>query len=376
MSFKVGILGGGLQGTEAACLTRWAGWESVLADARPAPPASGLAHHFVHLDIKNFSSLDKTFDGCDLVVPACEDLPTLELLSRWGQERGRPVAFDLDAYRLSSDKAASKDLFRRVGAPTPRAWPEAKFPLIAKPASSSGSRGVKLLENEADFKSVFGRTVPPGWVVEEYCPGPSYSLEITGRPGAYRTWLSTALEMDEIYDCREARAPAGLSAAEDRDFRDISLRVAEGLGLTGLMDVEVILTPRGFQVLEIDARLPSQTPAVVWWSCGENLLARLAADFCGIVGPETEAAPPRAVVYEQVRAEGEAITSAGEHIISAAGPLRLHEGFGGADWAVTDYRPGRETWAAILITIGATEAEVQARRRETLARISRDRRPV
>ena len=376
MTFKIGILGGGLQGTEAACLTRWAGWESILADARPTPPASGLANRFLHLDIKDFKSLDRAFGGCDLVVPACEDLPTLELLSRWGRERSRPVAFDLAAYRLSSDKAASKELFRRVGVPTPAPWPEAEYPLIAKPASSSGSRGVKLLSNEADFKALFGPTVPPGWVVEEYCPGPSYSLEVTGRPGAYHAWLCTALEMDEIYDCREVRAPAGLSDEDDLSFREISLRIAEGLQLTGLMDVEVILTPRGFRVLEIDARLPSQTPAAVWWSSGQNLLTRLAADFCGIVEPESRAERSWAVVYEQVRVQGDSVLSAGEHVISAAGPLTLSEGFCGADWGITDYRPGLESWSAILITIDRDEAKVQGRRSETLARISRNRRPA
>lgn len=377
MTFRVGILGGGLQGTEAACLARWAGWDTTLADARPAPPASGLAHRFVHLGLGDFESFDLAFSGCDLVVPACEDLPTLELLSRWGRERGNPVTFDLEAYRLSSDKVKSKELFRRVGAPTPASWPEAAYPLMAKPVSLSGSREVRLLESEKDFKAFFGREVPPGWLAEEYCPGPSYSLEVTGRPGAHRAWVCTALEMDEVHDCREVRAPAGLRAEDERAFRDISLKIAAGLGLTGLMDVETILTPEGFRVLEIDARLPSQTPAVVWWSSGENLLTRLAADFCGIVVPEAEEPrPARAVVYEHVLVEGDRVSDGlGEHVIAAAGPLTLREGFCGADWAVTDYRPGREFWTAVLITIGSTETEVRDRRRENMARIKRDRRP-
>ncbi len=369
MTFRVGILGGGLQGTEAACLARWAGWESVLVDQRPLAPAGGVADRFTALKIESPADLDRAFAGCDLVVPACEDWPTLDLLSRWGRAGGRPVAFDPEAYRLSADKARSKDLFLRAGAPTPRGWPQAEYPLIAKPVSASGSRGVRLLAGPDDFHPLFPEGDPSGWVVEEYCPGPSYSLEVTGRPGHYRAWLTTALEMDEIYDCRQVRSPAGLTAAQELYFREISLKIAETLGLYGLMDVEVILAPQGFRVLEIDARLPSQTPTVVWWATGENLLTRLAEIFC--VLPAAVAAPPapRAVIYEHVAVGPGGAVLTGEHLMASAGPLSLKENFLGADWVVTDWAPGRTTWAATLIMTGADQAEVRTKRAEVLARV-------
>jgi pyrrolysine biosynthesis protein PylC len=373
VTFRVGILGGGLQGGEAANLARWAGWESRLADERPAPPARDLADEFICLKIDGPASLDKAFAGCDLVAPACEDRPTLDILSRWGQAVGRPVAFDPEAYRGSFDKARSKDLFRRAGVPTPRPWPEAGYPCIAKPVSSSGSRGVMLLDGPADFAKKFPHGDSAGWVVEEYCPGPSYSLEVTGRPGDYRAWLVTALEMDGVWDCRQARAPAGLSDENERLFREMALTTAEALNLRGLTDIEAILTPTGFRVLEIDARLPSQTPTVVWWAAGENLLVRLAENFVDLppAAPPARAAP-RAVIYEQVAARPGGLALAGEHVLAAAGPLALKENFFGADWAVTDHRPGRRSWAAALVFIGADAEEAEARRTETLARVQKE----
>lgn len=383
MSFRLGILGGGLQGTEAAALSRWSGWETVLADGRPAPPARDLAGRFVQSEIKNFHDLDRIFGGCDLLLPACEDLPTLKLVSQWRRQGGPPVAFDLDAYMISQDKAASKDLFLASGVPTPRSHfemglpdsSEAIYPLIAKPASGSGSRGVTLLESPADFKRLFPKGDLAGWVVEEYCAGPSYSLEVTGRPGSYRAWRSTVLEMDEIYDCRQVWAPADLTGDEDEELRRISLTIAQALNLTGLMDVEVILTPQGFRVLEIDARLPSQTPSVVYWSSGENLIAHLA-DLFGLkpaLGSGLDAAPPRAVIYEQVLMSPEGCRLTGEHVISAAGPLGLRQNFFGADWALTDYQPGLSRWVAILITIAAGQAEARERRLEIMARLKAER---
>lgn len=380
MSFRLGILGGGLQGTEAAALSRWAGWETVLADGRAAPPARDLAWRFVHSEIKDFRDLDQAFGDCDLLLPACEDLPTLKLVSDWRRRGGLPVAFDLEAYLISQDKAASKDLFLAAGVPTPLSWSAAGssgsaagYPLIAKPVSLSGSRGVSFLESPADLQRLFPDGDLRGWVVEEYCDGPSYSLEVTGRPGGYQGWQTTALEMDEVYDCRQVWAPADLSADEDEELRRISLSIARALNLTGLMDVEVILSPQGFRVLEIDARLPSQTPTVVYWSSGENLIARLANlfGFNPPGRPPFEGAAPRGVIYEQVVVDSEGCRLAGEHVISAAGPLSLRQDFFGADWALTDYRPGQGRWVAILITIAASQAEARERRLEMMTRLKR-----
>lgn len=386
MTFRLGILGGGLQGTEASALSRWSGWETTLADGRSAPPARDLARRFIQLEIRSFRDLDRAFGACDLILPACEDLATLELVSAWGAHTGAPVAFDLAAYLVSRDKAASKDLFVDAAIPTPRSFPEAgprgpaasvgefPYPLIAKPVSLSGSRGVTLLESEADFNRLFPDGAAQGWVVEEYCAGPSYSLEVTGQPGDYQAWQTTALEMDEVYDCRQVWAPADLTPAEDAELREISLTIARALNLRGLMDVEVILTPQGFRVLEIDARLPSQTPAAVYWSAGENLIARLVNlfGFKPPAGPDSEG-PPRAVIYEQVVMTPNGCRLAGEHVISAAGPLSPRQDFFGADWALTDYRPGLSQWAAILITLAPTRAEALERRGEVLARLKTGR---
>lgn len=371
MTFKVGILGGGLQGVEAASLARWGAWDTILADARPRPPARDLAGRFINLNIGRLSDLDRAFPGCDLVVPACEDWPTLELLSQWSQASGQPLAFDLDAYRISSDKAKSKDLFHELEVPTPRGHPRATYPLIAKPAGLSGSRGVRLIDCQADFDQAFPGGPPEGWIVEEYCPGPSYSYEVTGRPGAYTAWLPTFLGMDEIWDCRQVLSPSGLSEALEAEFKAISLKLAEGLGLYGLMDVEVILTPTGFRVLEIDARLPSQTPTVVYWSLGENLLGTLGSLFSNVSLPPPALRPkPRPVVYEHVSVSPAGVTRAGEHIMAAASPLWLEENFFGADWGLTDYRPGSPAWSATLILMADNQGELNDKRARVWKKIS------
>jgi hypothetical protein len=55
--------------------------------------------------------------------------------------------------------------------------------------------------------------------------------------------------------------------------------------------------------------------------------------------------------------------------MAQAGPLRLEENFFGADYALTDRRPGRGDWAATLIMLAAGEAALRAKRRDVITRL-------
>ena len=76
------MVGGRLQGTEAVYLAAQAGYETVLVDRSPAPPAAGLADRHVVADVaadeRLSASLART---CDAILPACEDEATLAWLS-------------------------------------------------------------------------------------------------------------------------------------------------------------------------------------------------------------------------------------------------------------------------------------------------------
>lgn len=354
---KVAICGGGLQGAEAAYLALLAGWESLVIDRRAGCPAAGLAGRFVQEDLMEAGQLNRLLAGFDLILPACENAPFLKLLTEWGRAAGRPVAFCWPAYQISSSKIKSKEIFRQTATPTPGDWPKAGYPLVIKPESASGSKGVKVLNGPDDWPAAWPSASPPaGWLVEEYCPGPSYSLEVTGRPGRYRCWQTTEIVLDETCDCRGVLAPAGLAPDHEAELRRLAQGLAEAVGLVGLMDVEAILTPRGFRVLEIDARLPSQTPSAVYWSTGLNFLKVLAGIFLNdeaLGYPAYQPGPgDQAVILEHVLADRGWLYWRGEHIMTGGGPLTRRPGLWGADDVLTGWRPGLETWTATLICRG------------------------
>ncbi len=373
------IVGGKLQGTEAAYLAAEAGWETVLVDRRPAPPAAGLVDRHIVTDICHDEALARSIvASCDAVLPACEDEHTLAWLAARVPSWGVPFLFDMDAYAVSSSKLASNQLFADLGVPRPRPWPDCSFPLVVKPSGASGSEGVSVVCDEAGLRAARERLERAGHavVLEEYVAGPSLSIEVVSWGAAAQPLQVTGLEFDTVYDCKRVVAPIGVpdsrSAAGDwasevppgahAAFDDIACRLAGGLGLNGLMDIEVMVTDEGqLKVLEIDARLPSQTPTAVLWSSGLNLLDVLYRTVVEARPLEVDRTPRRACVYQHLHARDGALEVAGEHAMSCAAPLRRVPDFFGADEALTDFRPGAGEWAATIICAASSLAEARAR---------------
>ena len=181
--------------------------------------------------------------------------------------------------------------------------------------------------------------------------------------------------MDAGYDCKRVRAPASVSAELTREMERLAAGLAEALGLRGLMDLEVILHDGRLKLLEIDARLPSQTPIAVFWSTGYNLVEAL-----GALARDPEGAPPpplppaagwRAAVLEHVHVTAGRLEVCGEHVLARRGPLRVERDFFGAEEAITDRVPGRSDWVATLLSSGRDAGQAWSRRCDAVEAIRR-----
>ena len=359
---RVGIIGGALQGVETAYLARKAGWEVVVADRRSKVPAAGLCDRFVRIDAAAENDLNDALRKIDLIIPAMENDAALSCLSRWTRDKGIPFAFDPAAYAVSSSKTESSRLFSRCGVSTPRPWPGCGLPVVVKPDRGSGSRGVKVFYDSQSVRTFINGAERKS-VVQQFVSGPSYSMEVIGGPGGYAPLQVTDLFMDEGFDCKRVTAPTVLSQPLVSEFEGISVLLADTLNLKGLMDVEVILHDDELYVLEIDARFPSQTPTVVYWNSGVNMVEVMGDLFVeNKLKYEQKYHISKGVVYEHIKASAGRLETAGEHIISSAGPLSLRNDFFGADEALTDYLPGCDAWAATLIVSGNSRKDAWEKR--------------
>lgn len=370
MSMLVAIIGGNLQGVEAAYLAKKVGWEVLLIDKNPRAGASLMCDRFLPLTITAQSDPHEILKDVDLIIPALENNGVLGILKKWSLETAIPLAFDMEAYSVSSSKKKSDRIFREIHIGAPKPWPECGFPVVVKPDSESGSRGVKIIHDEKELSSSYpSEDSLSKMVAQEYLEGPSYSIEVIGLPGNYIPLQVTELYMDSDYGCKRVLAPSGLDSRLVREFEQMAIRIAERIGLKGLMDVEVILHDGELKALEIDARLPSQTPTAVFQSTGINMVKLLGELFLTGKMNINNTNRPQTTIYEHIKVIKNHIEAMGEHIMSGIGPLKLFQGLFGADEVITNYHPDRNEWVATLILKGKNTEEVLGKKQETYENI-------
>ncbi len=374
---RIAIIGGKLQGVEATYLAKKAGWEVVLFDRRELAQASRLADTFHCMDIlTSFDEFLACLEGIELILPAIEEIAVLEVLKSISEITHIPLAFDFLAYSISSSKRVSNRLFADLYVPSPRPWPDCDFPILLKPSDRSGSEGVQIVYTRDELDSILGPNSDEEWIIEEYLDGPSYSIEVIGFAGEYRVFQITELEMDRLYDCKRVLAPVKNEYALMPEFEEIALRIAGALSLNGIMDVETILHDGKLKVLEIDARLPSQTPATVYHSTGINMVECLGFSFVqkSLYSPipKRTAQNDQYVIYEHFKVTPEKIEASGEHILADSGPLNLLTDFYGADEVLTDYTLGKKNWVLTLITRGLRPQDAWNKRNKVLQGLQKD----
>jgi len=362
---KIAIIGGKLQGVEAAYLAAKAGWEATVIDRNPDAPAKGLCNEFIQVEISSTEQLTSLLEPFDLILPALENVAVLRMLHPYARQASHPILFDFDAYALTTSKVACNQLFRDMQLPLPESYPDSGFPVIVKPNHTSGSQGVRSIADAKQLRSYL--TASTGdHVIQGFVGGPSYSLEVIGIPGNYQPLQTTELEMDQDYDCKRVLAPSDLPGNLVTVLEKMSVAVAEKIALRGLMDIEVIHDGNTLRILEIDARLPSQTPICVYTSTATNMLGLLAGVFLEGHSPLSPLPDEgRGVICEHIQITPGELTVAGEHIMSSAGPLQLKTDFFGADEAITNQAADRSNWVATLI-ISAPNRKAAWEKRQTI----------
>lgn len=362
---KACIIGGKLQGVEALYLASKAGMDTVLIDKRELPLGKNFCGRFYRKDVLQYDTeLIGVLEESDFVLPALEDKAVLDVLEQLAAVYDINLVYDSHAYGISSSKQISDRMMQEKGLPCPCYYPKGNYPYIVKPSAMSCSEGVEKISDSKTMDAFLSTHDSSEWIAEEYLSGPSYSLEIIGTPGNYSTYHVTELLMDPGYDCKRVLSCPGFPADKDSAFRKEAVALAEMVNLHGIMDVEVIESGGLLKILEIDARIPSQTPVTVFHATGWNMMTEMAVKFGKNPPRGSELLPEeRFVSLEQILVEGNTVSVLGEHVISgAAVPLSKVDGFCGADEAITDYRPGAKRWVATLICVADSAGELKQKR--------------
>jgi len=338
---RLALVGGRLQGLEAAYLAKKADITTILIDREPNTPASTLVdenHVFDIIKQENlFTKLCKTVDA---VLPTTENMKTLVFLEKTSKRLEIPFLQDNNAFWITSNKIRSKNFLISQQVAVPRPWPDATFPLIVKPARLSGSVSVLKVSTPSQLPHIMNavRQIDQEVIVEEFVEGLAVSLEVLAINGNSIPFQVTDLEFDESYGCKRVTAPTVLSNHVKKKFIETGLKITKGLILHGLTDVQSIVSPsNSLKTNEINARLPSQTPTVVFHSVGINIVDELANLFLENTLPSNKVGVEKGVVYQHVCIQDHSLKVQGEHILSDAKNLTHELGFFGADEAITNF---------------------------------------
>lgn len=355
---KLLVIGCKLQGTEAIYLAKKAGFFVTAVDRSDKACGSRIADCFVQGDVNNSDLMLRLFNEHDVVLPAVEDNQVCSVLLRYGKMTDTPVIFDERVYKISSSKKSSNELFKTLGLSVPRSYPECGFPVIIKPDNQSGSSGVKKVNSASETEQYLSK-IEGSCVVQEYLEGRSFSLEVLSLNGEIRFPMITEVLMDDKYDCSRIVAPAELSADEEQQMYHIARILSDALNIQGIFDIEVISHHGTLKLLEIDARLPSQTPISVYHASGFNMVEWLVKRVLNLP-IDSNTMPIKICWYQQIMVTPDKISVLGEHIIADAFPLHHEYNFFGADEALTDYTPECcGNFRAIIIVCGKTERDVR-----------------
>ncbi|MCP8307831.1 MAG: 3-methylornithine--L-lysine ligase PylC [archaeon] len=369
---KICVVGGRLQGTEATYLAKKAGYEVILIDKDSNAPASSLADEFHALDLlKDVNAVRKILNSTDAVLPATENKRTLSFLERLSLQIGIPYMQDNSAFWVSSDKIKSMEFFDSLNIPHPELWPNSGFPVVVKPASKSGSVGIYRADNEEQLRDALKKSslIDEKVVVQKFINGPALSLEVIALDGNPLPLQITQLEFDETYGCKRVFAPDLVNDDIRESFIEISKKMARGLNLGGLMDAQSIVDSNNIPLMiEINARLPSQTPTVVYHSSGINMVNLLVEIFVGNKMPHVSVKQKNSVIYQHIKVNN-SVTIMGEHIMSEARNLRIEKDFFGVDEAITNLDADKPEGVATLIVKTSSLEEAKRRSMQAIEKL-------
>ena len=215
----------------------------------------------------DLDALRRFAKDCDVLTFDHEHVPTAHL--RVLEAEGITVRPGPDALEHAQDKVTMRRRLTELAVPCPR-WavvtsPEelaefgasAGWPVVLKTSRGGyDGKGVRLLHHSheiADASDWLARGEP--LLAEERVDFSRELAVLVARSphGQAAVWpVVQTVQVDGI--CREVLAPAAIAADHALAAQQVALRIADGLGVTGVMAVEMFDTPGGVLVNELAMR--------------------------------------------------------------------------------------------------------------------------
>lgn len=251
--FKLGILGGGQLGRMLLTpAIRYDIKVSVL-DPDPDAPCSRIAHEFICGDFRDYDTVIKFGESCDVVTVEIEHVNTTAL--RDLAERGVRVFPQPEVLETIQDKGLQKQFYKKNNIPS------APFRLVENKADVKAAkdflpfvqklrkggydgRGVQVIHTEADMEKAFDAPS----VLEKFVDFEKEIAAVVARNEVGEISVFPPVELvfnPEANLVEFLSAPANISAEVTARIEEITLQTVRAYGIVGIMAIEFFMTAAG-----------------------------------------------------------------------------------------------------------------------------------
>jgi 5-(carboxyamino)imidazole ribonucleotide synthase len=304
----VGIVGGGQLGRMVAMEARRLGLRTCVLDPDPASPAAQVADEHVRGELTDPAAARALGRRCRVVTYEFENVSVEAVRAA---EEVCPVRPASTVLEVAQHRVREKEAVARLGVPVPRfravrdeadleaALREPGLPLVLKTATSGyDGKGQAVVHREDEARAAFAhlRAGCACLIAEELV---DFALEVSvicarspdGRLVAYAPGENRHRRGILDLTVAPARVPAAVAARA----REIAAAVAEGLGVVGLLAVEMFVTRDGRVLVNELAPRPHNSGHHTLDACPTSQFEQLLRAICGLPLGEVELYRPAAM---------------------------------------------------------------------------------
>ncbi|WP_430453891.1 5-(carboxyamino)imidazole ribonucleotide synthase [Rhodopirellula europaea] len=306
----IGMVGGGQLGRMFAMAAARMGYRVGVFCGSSDEPAAEVAAFTVCGPLTDHSAIEAFAKRCDVITLEFENIPadTIAACSKHA-----PTYPDASVLAMAQDRWIEKTTLREAGIPVAGFEPvhdretaiaageKLGWPIIVKTCRSGyDGKGQHRLNSPDDAANVewagaeSGGDGQPPWVAEALIPFEREASVIVARTLDERVETFPVFENDhQNHILDETKLPAEVSPEMQTQAREIAKRVAEHLGLVGLLCVELFVTKDELIVNEVAPR-PHNSGHVTIEACATSQFEQHVRAICGLPLGDTSMVVPAA----------------------------------------------------------------------------------
>lgn len=271
---RVLVLGGSLPHVSVVEVLKELGYYVIVFDYNEFPPARKYADSFEQISI-----IDKeaVLEGArrlkvDRIINCCNDF-AIPVASYVSEVLNLPQIMSYESALDCTDKIRMKDVFLRNGIPTSKYIKvssaneldsEVSFPVVVKPADTSGSRGIRKINsvdvigeaiNNALSQCVFRKEV----VVEEFVEGEEYQVDCIVQNGNVEVALirlKPKFQKNEISSCVGSLITPRIFKENYFEFKNLAESLAKAFEIrNNTFFFQLIKSKDNVSVIELGVRV-------------------------------------------------------------------------------------------------------------------------